>query len=324
MPSRWEQKDLEELIRNGIEESLTLEYKSSGSLGKVESKKREITKDVSAMANSAGGTIIFGISQYLELPRQHLPQKLDPINRMEYQKEWLEHVTSNIRPTIEGLVIHPVALNTGSDHVAYVVEVPQGLTAHQALDFRYYKRHNFESVPMADYEIRDVMARRQHPRIQVDFHLTHRQDGLLDLVVFYRNTGNIYAEYVNGFVSVPDSILDEEYSEEYRLRTIEGVAYRVLEFANIHRDVVQVRPGLPSLPGMAEEIPPQPYYVTRYDPVLPGLGRQFVAGLRISQADLQNQANSLVLWVVFADNAPRQSGQVRIGDIATLDDRDEL
>jgi hypothetical protein len=31
--------------------------------------------------------------------------------------------------------------------------------AHQARDYRYYKRHNFNALPMEDYEVRDVMNR---------------------------------------------------------------------------------------------------------------------------------------------------------------------
>ena len=41
-----------------------------------------------------------------------------------------------------------------------VVEIPKSLTAHQARDLRYYRRYNFESVAMVDYEIRDVMNRQ--------------------------------------------------------------------------------------------------------------------------------------------------------------------
>jgi hypothetical protein len=92
-------------------------------------------------------------------PKNHLPEKLDPIDRTKFTKEWLEHVISNIRPRPNGITIHSVTLTSGPNNVVYVVEIPKGETAHQALDHRYYKRFNFESVPMADHEIRDVMQR---------------------------------------------------------------------------------------------------------------------------------------------------------------------
>ncbi|MEM7799577.1 MAG: hypothetical protein AAF633_10335, partial [Chloroflexota bacterium] len=38
---------------------------------------------------------------------------------------------------------------------------------HQVIrNKRYYKRFNFESVPMEDYEIRDVLNRDSHPRVE--------------------------------------------------------------------------------------------------------------------------------------------------------------
>ena len=40
--------------------------------------------------------------------------------------------------------------------VIYVVDIPQSNIAHQAFDKRYYKRFNFISTPMEDYEIRDI------------------------------------------------------------------------------------------------------------------------------------------------------------------------
>jgi hypothetical protein len=51
--------DLEGLHTGSIQESLTLEYKSSGAVNKTPSKKEEIAKDASAFANAAGGQIVY-------------------------------------------------------------------------------------------------------------------------------------------------------------------------------------------------------------------------------------------------------------------------
>lgn len=161
-----EKADLQRYIDDETEESLVLDYKGAAALGKSHEKKKEITKDVSAMANSAGGRIIYGIREFQQDAKKHLPEKLDPIDRSDFSKEWLEQVTSNIRPRINGLVIHPVSF--GPAHVAYIVDIPQSTTAHQATDHRYYKRYNFQSVPMEDHEIRDVMNRGTTPVLEVD------------------------------------------------------------------------------------------------------------------------------------------------------------
>jgi hypothetical protein len=171
MAERWDQAAVLRYIEEGIEESLALEYKAAGALDRAPEKKKEIAKDVSAMANSAGGTIIYGIGEYQEAERKHLPEKLDPVDRAQFSKEWLEQVIDQyIRPRIEGVIIHPVSIETGLSNAVYVVEIPQSTTAHQVTaDYRYYKRHNFQAVPMEDYEIRDVMNRATTPNVQVEF-----------------------------------------------------------------------------------------------------------------------------------------------------------
>lgn len=165
----WDENRMRGYIENSIEESLILDYKAAGSLGHSEGKKKEITKDVSAMANSAGGILIYGLKEHAEADKRHLAESIDPIDRTAFPKEWLEQVINNIRPRIDNVVIHPIDLSTGLNDIAYAVEIPQSNTAHQALDHRYYKRFNFLSQPMEDYEIRDIMNRATTPNATVEF-----------------------------------------------------------------------------------------------------------------------------------------------------------
>ena len=96
--------DLKNLITNQIEENLNLDYKAAASLGKSDGKKDEISRDVSAFANSSGGLIIYGIKEFDEAEKKHLPEKIDPVNRIEFSKEWLESVINGrISPRIEGI-----------------------------------------------------------------------------------------------------------------------------------------------------------------------------------------------------------------------------
>ena len=61
LPRDWKEADILLLITNGVKESLELDYKQCASLQKADGKKKEISKDVSAFANSAGGTIVYGM-----------------------------------------------------------------------------------------------------------------------------------------------------------------------------------------------------------------------------------------------------------------------
>ena len=52
------------MILNQTEENLHLDYKGAGSLATIDGKKKEISKDISAFANSDGGFVIYGIREF--------------------------------------------------------------------------------------------------------------------------------------------------------------------------------------------------------------------------------------------------------------------
>jgi predicted HTH transcriptional regulator len=147
-------------VAGKIQESNALDYKDSRSLGKQSLERMELCKDVSAFANSGGGTIIYGITE-----NKHEPVGIDQgVDKTAITKEWIEDVlTSNIRPKIEELDIAMVPLpSKGTNQVVVVLRMGQAtaLAPHQnEMDNKYYRRHNFKSEPMKDYEVRDAMRR---------------------------------------------------------------------------------------------------------------------------------------------------------------------
>lgn len=163
--------DLQNLIANQVEENLHLDYKAADSLLNTDGKKKEISKDVSAFANSDGGIIIYGIKEFADPTKKHLPESIDPIDRNKITKEWLEQViNSNISPRLDRLKIIPIPIDSQKG-VVYVVIINKSNTAHQATDLRYYKRYNFESIPMYDFEVRDIMNRNKFPTIELSFEI---------------------------------------------------------------------------------------------------------------------------------------------------------
>ena len=204
--NEWTKQKLEQLIADKVEESLNLDYKRADALAKTDGKKAEITKDVSAFANSAGGVLIYGIAEPNDRAKRHLPERLDPVRRADVSKEWLEQVIQTIQPRIEGVVIHPVTIDERAGLVCYVVEVPQSHTAHQARDHVYYKRHNFNSLPMEDYEVRDVMNRRAHPKLLASIFINkrtsrHKPEGLI--LVKLENVGRVLARHIMAELELP-------------------------------------------------------------------------------------------------------------------------
>src|SRR6266568_4812764 len=171
-PWEWDENDLLDMVKAGTQESIELDFKESGSLQTTDKKKDDISKDVSAFANSAGGTIVYGMT---EDKVTHVATGLDTgSNPAEITKEWLEQViNSKIHRRIDGVRIRQIELTTTHPgKVAYVVYVPSSTRApHQASDKRFYKRFNFQSVPMEEYEIRDVSRRGETPDLRIEFTL---------------------------------------------------------------------------------------------------------------------------------------------------------
>jgi hypothetical protein len=182
-------EDLELFVQQQVQESLHLDYKRSEALSKAGQK--EIPKDVSAFANSDGGMIIYGIEE-----SGHLPVRIDEgIPNSVVTREWIEQtILSNISPKIEGIQIQQIPIGTSNS--AYCINIPKSDRApHQErVTKRYYKRYNFSSVPMEDYEISDVRARSRSVKPLARFEVEIRHGFLFMFVI--ENPGDVAAENV--------------------------------------------------------------------------------------------------------------------------------
>jgi hypothetical protein len=174
--------DLDRLIADDIQESLTLDYKDARALGKTDKQRNELCKDASAFANSAGGQIIYGIEE-----KDHQPARVqdsDSVDPVDITREWIEQVIdSNIQPRIQNLGIQLIDVATKPKRVAYVITIPQATTSalHQAPDNKYYYRQNFQSVPMEDYQVRDTMRRATTPELYVRLSLAGGKRAVIEL-----------------------------------------------------------------------------------------------------------------------------------------------
>lgn len=314
MAKNWTESRLQNFITGEIEESLTLEYKSAEALDRNETKKKEITKDVSAMANSAGGILIYGISEYSQADKRHLPERITPVNRTEFPREWVEQIIQAIRPRIDGISIYSVNLSSGENDTAYIIEIPQSHTAHQASDNRYYKRFNFQSVPMEDYEVRDVMFREQTPDIVLNFlvEVTSESHSYkvgpeipksfpfeivnYNLIVQARNNGSAFAQYVACFLDVPVKILK---NIENKMNLKDGGKMYRHRLTNLNQEYAdeQFKSNFPLLRSMSMswKIP---------------LNGEF--------ENLRGE-NLSVKWKIYADNALPKEGRILLGEIEIVD-----
>ena len=150
-------EDINSLIQNEVEESIHLEFKDGRALDKSDKKKVEISKDISAFANSDGGIIIYGVTE-----ENHKASGFSFVNGNEYTKEWLEQIINSlIQRRIPNLLIFPLRRNGNLQETIYLIKIPASLEApHLNKDKRFYRRYNFESVQMEEYEIRQLYGRK--------------------------------------------------------------------------------------------------------------------------------------------------------------------
>ena len=134
------------------------------------------------------------------------------------------------------MVIHPVTISEPDNKVCYIVEIPQSHTAHMARDHRYHKRQNFTTAQMEDYEVRDVMNRRTHPKIKASIFVNRavsrtRPEGVI--LVKLENVGRVLARHVmvelevpldlNGLINVESPvIMDHDDDGDYFLVRLTG------------------------------------------------------------------------------------------------------
>jgi hypothetical protein len=331
MSEKWTIEKINQLINDKVQEDLNLEYKGAKALENTDHNKKEITKDVSAMANSDGGTIIYGIKE-----NPPFPEAIEPINQTTVTKEWLAQViSSSIHPPIN-VIITPVSIDNGND-VVYVVDIPKGETAHQAKDKRYHKRFNTTTDAMEDYEIRDVMGRNKFPKLEPSFkivkkytyyhngigtrivnksELQHGHIGIIScfLDVTVKNIGTVYAKYVNALFYIPvDSIIGKRdfYASDDELTEEDGIKCYEYYEDNTIRDIV----------GNHTPHSTPNYGPARYAPILPGLSTTWEIHLGNFVRDCEISDKYRLKWIIHADNATPISGEACLADIK-IEERD--
>lgn len=318
-------EDLQSLIDNEIEESTELEYKSSFAIDNKKWKE-ELAKDVSAMANANGGTIIYGIRQ--KEGGRSVPSKLMPVSYENMSKDRLSQLlSSNIQPVIEGIEISIIPNDENGGF--FIVEIPKSSTAHQnKISHLYYKRRNARIEVMEDYEIRDVMNRSKHPVIELEFvlHKTitnitekprrnilneplsedkHYTETKYELKYRLVNNGKVYAKYINYFIFIPIEFVPEN---EKAYGSIDGNdKYYVFSGNNTVRDLMAGN-------GLNHEYGP-----ARYNPILPGTkGEAKSIDLRFED-DVKDLPVLQIGYTVAADNAPVRQKIVTQTDIKVVE-----
>lgn len=193
------EKDIENLIENKIQEDTNLDYKtpdfSKGDFSK------ELAKDVSAMANSDGGIILYGIQE-----EDHFPKEIIWIEKDGGYCERIEQIiSSKIFRKIENVNVKKV-LSDDKTKFVIVIEIPKSDTApHQihkdSKQRRYYKRHGSITEQMEHYEIEDLFFKRKKPVLEI--HLNPLKSKNPAFEIDMQNAGKVIAEKVFLKILIP-------------------------------------------------------------------------------------------------------------------------
>jgi hypothetical protein len=299
--------------------------------GDMNKARDELSKQLSAFANSGGGAIVYGIA---DAPAGGGSRVVDAhggvsLNLKNGTKEWLEDIIPNLVEfplsrfnvyVIEGRDA-PGSIAAGKGIV--IIDVPSSEAApHQASDKKYYACVGGKSLPIGHRIVMDIMGRAIHPKMEIicsfvpertSKHLPTSKPKF-ELEIYCRNAGRVYANFVNGFVLIPEAMF---LGGKGRKKILDGKNYIERYFENTHKDMVGTMKGYTG--GQLGISYSEPLYATRFDPVLPSLGFRDVFSLRIRQEELKKLADEIIMWTIYADNAPAVKGQVRVGDLLDIE-----
>ena len=327
----------EDYILNGIPpgEHDWVEFKGSQSLDftlpniDVNKVLDTLSKQLSAFANAGGGAIVYGVDAnqaQRAVDGGGVPQLLKPNGT----HEWLEDIIPNlVEFPLFGVNVYPIHANGPGSQIEagkaiYVIHVPDSAQApHQANDRVYYARLGGRSRPISHRMVMDIAGRQKHPEITIDCELglespygSERSEPTL--TIWYENAGRIFANYINGWVYVPEVICEGRYGDG---EIMEGVRYVSEYFDNTIKETVGYRKGghTISLMGRESWMPrEEPLTLSRYQPLLPSLRRRAFRSEVKSGPEMENHRDLEIRWKIFADNADKKEGSITIGEI--LDD----
>jgi len=181
-PEEVKVEDVQKFINRKIEESVNLDYKSISIINNI----KKIAKYVSAFANTDGGLLILGVSEERrskgKKTQKIYPENITWINH-SYTREHLEKkLNASVDPAVP-LRIVPIRKSKDEPKVIFLLDIPKSneLYMHRNTH-RFYKRLNFESVPMERIDVIGfIKIRLSYERCAwFRFHLDEKLVGFMD------------------------------------------------------------------------------------------------------------------------------------------------
>jgi hypothetical protein len=293
----------------------------------------ELSKQLSAFANTGGGVFVYGILN----PTENKPRTVDDggvaiAMKRPNTREWLEDVIPN-------LVEHPLkkfnvyaltslsgAPGLANDRCIILIDIPGSEDApHMARDQRYYARVGGKSRPIGHQIVTDILNRGRHAQFKMSFSFysdTWIPKAMIQLpgrdldpvrgvklVVGASNVGKVYAKYMSLELWLPELIVPVEDRDSRNFINDAGIKYFHHQRDNTRRDVVGYDLGYPR------------YGSSWFDPVLPGSFRNWEVPC-ISTLRPEMLKDQKLMWTIQSDNSPSSGDLVDLKGVP-FDVRDE-
>ncbi len=316
-------EDLKRMCIEGTDETTVLEFKPCNELivgtefydeNKKEKRLRtrddilfELTRDVTAILNAAGGTIIYGIRE--KNTRASGIDQLNSFTNDSAEKQTTpEKVTDWLRSHIlpkPNIDIYRIFEDESSpnSHWYLVLDIPQGSTAYQAKDLRFYRRSGSSIKPMEQYEVFEVMHRTSLPDAEVHFSydreigegwhrykLLLRVENISDKAINNFKIQFIFPNYQKDYVtySAPHSLSDPYYG----LITVDDSQYNSYKITYRSKDILFPKDDI----NVCERINLQ-YKIDTNTYLL-------IQGRKLE-----------VKWILFADDMPPKQGNILLSEL---------
>lgn len=178
----------------------------------------KLAKIISALANSGGGNLIYGISC-----KYNRAEKIDPVKNFSKNTEWLyNEVQSHIDKPVKDLqiVITPLS-ELNNDCIIHFIIPLNNAQPHMFADNKYYRISKSKAVVLDESEVRMLYGKLSH--CELEFLGIYNTNGLPFLsggkyssMSFYpklliRNAGNIVEKDYKIEISFPAVLYEESF-----------------------------------------------------------------------------------------------------------------
>jgi len=316
----WTETDIQAMI--GQSESIRREYKAGVMFDRDHESKwvENLSTAISALANTEGGDLILGVVEDRK-SKPRVASVIDGVSTALDTERLQRLIEGNVSPYLPGIRVHRVKLSSVPDRVVFVIQVPQGNTAYQANDGRYYGRSEFEAKHLRDHEVRLRMSRgkvaRAGVRLRVRVTLGAAQEAELRaehgpaIEAFKTDAADAVRRFPELLKLMVAHYHPDEISFDLVLRNDGELTVREPAVELREARSQQLFNGWTVQGGALA-----PRLEMRGEVIYPGDEREIDGSgclLRCKRDAVLAQGDYVVRWKVFLDNSPPSTGELDVG-----------